>query len=63
MRYDAVEGLSPREFKRLTGVKRETFERMLEVLRQSEQRKKRLGGPSKLSLADQLLLMRPLGRV
>ncbi len=56
MRYDAVEALPPGEFKRLTGVKRETFERMLEVLRQSEQRKKRLGRPSKLSLADQLLL-------
>lgn len=56
MRYNAVEALLPGEFKRLTGVKRETFERMLEVLRQSEQRKKRLGRPSKLSLADQLLL-------
>ena len=56
MRYAEVEGLPPGEFKRLTGAKRETFERMLAVLRQSERRKKRPGRPSKLSLADQLLL-------
>lgn len=56
MRHSEVEGLPPGEFKWLTGVKRETFERMLAVLRQSEVRKKRSGRPSKLSLADQLLL-------
>lgn len=56
MRYGEVEALPPGEFKRLTGVKRETFEQMLAVLRQSEGRKKRSGRPSKLSLADQLLL-------
>ena len=47
--------MPPGEFKRLTGVKRETFERMLEVLQQSERQKKH-AGTSKLSLADQLLL-------
>jgi hypothetical protein len=56
MRYAEVEGLPPEQFKRLTGVKRETFELMLSVLKQSEQKKKRSGRPSKLSLADQLLL-------
>ncbi len=56
MRYDAAERLPPGEFRRLTGVKRETFEQMLEVLRQSERQKNRSGRPSKLSLADQLLL-------
>ncbi len=56
MRYEEVEGLPPGQFKRLTGVKRETFKRMLAVLSASEQRKKRSGRPSKLSLADQLLL-------
>ncbi len=56
MRYDEVEGLLPGEFKRLTGVKRETFKLMFRVLKQSEQQKKRLGRPSKLFLADQLLL-------
>lgn len=56
MRYDEVEELPPEQFKRLTGVKRETFAQMLKVLKESEQRKKRSGRPSKLSLADQLLL-------
>jgi hypothetical protein len=56
MRYEA-EGLLPGQFKRLTGVKQETFERMLAALRQREQQKKRSGRPSKLSLADKLLLM------
>lgn len=56
MRYAEVEGLLPGEFKRLTGVKQETFEQMLAVLKASEQRKKRPGRPSKLFLADQLLL-------
>lgn len=56
MRYDEVEGLEAGQFKRLTGVKRETFRQMLAVLGESEQRKKRSGRPSKLSLEDQLLL-------
>lgn len=56
MRYVEVEGLPAGQFKRLTGVKRETFGRMLTVLQQSEQQKKRSGRPSKLLLADQLLL-------
>lgn len=56
MRHDEVEGLPPGEFKRLTGVKRGTFERMLAVLKEGEGWKKRSGRPSKLSLADQLLL-------
>jgi hypothetical protein len=56
MRYDEVEELPAGQFKRLAGVKRETFEQMLSVLKQSEQKKKRSVRPSKLSLADQLLL-------
>ncbi|CAA9391472.1 hypothetical protein AVDCRST_MAG94-5424 [uncultured Leptolyngbya sp.] len=56
MRYEEVERLPPGQFKQLTGVKRETFVLMLAVLRQSERQKKRSGRPSKLSLADQLLL-------
>ena len=56
MRYNEVAGLPPGQFKRLTGVKRETFAQILDVLSASEQQKKRSGRPSKLSLADQLLL-------
>jgi hypothetical protein len=56
MRYEEVERLPSDQFKRLTGVKRETFEQMLAVLKTSEQQKKRSGRPSKLSLENQLLL-------
>lgn len=56
MGYDEVEGLPPRQFKRLTGVRRETFAQMLSVLSASERHKKRPERPSELSLANQLLL-------
>lgn len=56
MRYAEVEELPAGQFKRLTGVKRETFEQMLRVLSANEQQKRRSGRPSKLSLEDQLLL-------
>ena len=56
MRYTEIAGLPPGQFKRLTAVKREMFERMLSVLKQSEQDKKRSGRPSKLSVAERLLL-------
>lgn len=48
--------MPPEQFKRLTGVKRETFGQMLEVLKEGEREKKRAGRPSKLPLEDQLLL-------
>jgi hypothetical protein len=53
MRYDTIKDLNPPEFKRLTGVKPETFETMLEWLTETT---RIFGRPSKLSLADQLLM-------
>ena len=45
------------EFRRLTGVKRETFDEMMKVLREAERVKKLKGGcPAKLSLEDRLLM-------
>ena len=55
MSYDTVKHLKPSEFKRLCGVRRETFEAMMSVLRQAEAGKP-IGRPSKLSLEDQLLM-------
>jgi len=52
MTYNAVKHLKPTEFKRLSGVRPETFESMLTVLRQA-QTQKPPGRPSKLSLEDQ----------
>jgi len=53
MKYETIEHLKDSDFKRLTGVRRETFEQMLTVI------KKGLGAfgrPPKLSRADQLLM-------
>jgi hypothetical protein len=53
MRYETIKDLQDTDFKRLTGVQRETFEEMLKVV------KKGLGDfgrPPKLSRADQLLM-------
>jgi hypothetical protein len=53
MKYETIEHLKESDFKRLTGVQRETFEQMLTVI------KKGLGAfgrPPKLSRADQLLM-------
>ena len=56
MTYAKLKELPPEAFRRYSGVKLETFKAMLEVLEQAEAGKKRSGRPSKLGLADQLLL-------
>ena len=53
MRYETVQKLKDKDFKRLTGVQRSTFEKMLEVV---EKGLSDFGRPSKLSRADQLLM-------
>ena len=53
MRYETVEKLKDEDFKRSTGVRRSTFEKMLEVV---EAGLRDFGRPPKLSRADQLLL-------
>jgi transposase len=57
MKYDQVKGLSEEQFRRLTGVKKATLKRMLEILREADEKKKAKGGrKSKLSVEDQLLM-------
>jgi len=53
MRYETVEKLKDEDFKRSTGVRCSTFEKMLEVV---EAGLRDFGRPPKLSRADQLLL-------
>ena len=53
MRYETIKHLRDTDFKRLTGVQRETFEEMLEVV---EKGLRDFGRPTKLSRADQLLM-------
>ena len=53
MRYETIQKLKGGEFKRLTGVQRSTFEKMLEVV---EKGLRVFGRPPTLSRADQLLM-------
>ena len=53
MRYETVQALKDEDFKRSTGVQRDTFGKMLEIV---EEGLREFGRPPKLSRADQLLL-------
>jgi len=56
-RYDGVKCLQSVAFRRLTGVSKETFEKMVEILRVAHKLKKKRGGrPNKLSIEDMLLM-------
>lgn len=57
MKYQKIKDLGEEQFRRLTGVKRATFLRMIEILKVSDQTKKSRGGrKNKLCLEDQLLI-------
>ena len=44
MKYDQIEGFSDEQFRRVTGVKRSTFKKMIEILREADHKKKTRGG-------------------
>ena len=57
MKYEGIKGLEDEKFRRLTGVKRGTFDKMLVILSEAEKKKKAKGGrKSKLILEDRLLM-------
>jgi len=57
MRYDQVKAMRDEKFRRLTGVKLQTFSKMVDILRQADIQKKTQGGrKNKLSIEDQLLM-------
>jgi hypothetical protein len=57
MYYKTLESFSEGEFRRLTGVKRSTFEKMVDILKEAEIRKKAFGGkPHRLVIEDRLLM-------
>ena len=56
--YEKLKELKPELFKRLTGVKPDTFEAMLQECELYHKKKKSKGGkPNKLSVSTQILLM------
>ena len=57
MKFDKVKDLEAEKFRRLTGVKRTTFDKMVMILREADKVKKQKGGRnSKLSIEDMLLM-------
>lgn len=57
MKYPQIQGLEDEKFRRLTGVKRSTFEKMLSILKDANIKKKAQGGrKNKLCIEDQLLM-------
>ena len=57
MKYDKIKKLDIEKFRRLTGVKRSTFTKMIEILRIADRKKKAKGGrKNALCLEDQLLI-------
>jgi hypothetical protein len=56
MKYEQAKTLKKEEFKRLCGVRQETFQEMVELVGQHNKEKKKSGRPSKLGWEDQVLL-------
>src|SRR3990167_240093 len=57
MKYNQIEQLDEEKFRRLTGLKRKTFDKSVEILREADEKKKRKGGrKSKLRIENQLLM-------
>ena len=57
MKQDQIKDLEGEEFRRLTGIKVETFETILKILSDADRKKKaRVGCRNKLNLKDQLLV-------
>jgi hypothetical protein len=56
-KYEELKVLSAEQFRRLTGVKHETFERMVEILVKAQNRRyRRAGRKGGLSIQDKLLM-------
>ena len=57
MKYPQIQELEEDKFRRLIGVKRATFEKMITILNDADVKKKAKGGrKNKLCLEDQLLM-------
>ena len=55
VKYEQVKNISDDQFRRLTGVKRSTFEKMVKILEAADKKKKEKGGrKNKLSMESQL---------
>lgn len=57
MKYEKIKNYKDAEFRRLSGVKKSTFKKMIEILQAAEQKKKARGGkPNTIPMEDRLLM-------
>lgn len=57
MKFDQAKNLKKEEFRRLTGIKRETFDAIISILNQAEKEQKACGGrPNDLLMENRLLM-------
>jgi hypothetical protein len=57
-KYEKIKNINNVDFKRLTGIRKETFQKMLEVVVKHEKERKKVSGrPMKLSYEEQILMM------
>jgi hypothetical protein len=57
MKFENLQKLPAGQFRRLTGVKPKTFERMVEIIKEADERKRAKGGrPKKLCVEDRILM-------
>ncbi len=57
MKYENLKSVPDQQFRRVTGVKRETFTKIIELLEVAQKKKKAKGGrPNKLSIETRLLM-------
>ena len=53
MKYEKIKDFQEKQFRRITGVKRSTFDKMVEIISAAEKIKKARGGrPNNLSVED-----------
>jgi hypothetical protein len=57
MDWEVIKILTEEDFRRLTGVKRQTFDQMIQILRASRKEKLAKGGPASKLKIEQILLM------
>jgi len=57
VKFEKIKKFAESQFRRITGVKRKTFDKMIEILMDAEKIKKSAGGrPNKLCIEDRLLM-------
>ena len=57
MTYKKIKNLKAEDFKRLTGVHFDTFNQMVEIVKEAEKSRKKTGRPPKLKIEDQILML------